>query len=230
MDADVSVAIRALKDGRFVLIHDSEGRENEVDLAVLADRVSPATVAQMRRDAGGLICVALHPRIADNFGLPYLMEIYDIASSRFEVLKKARADDLPYDERSAFSLSVNHRKTYTGITDTDRALTIRRLGELGREAMKRSMVDEFGREFRTPGHVHLLRAADGLLGVRRGHTELAVALALLADETPAVAICEMLDHQTHGALSVEQADEYARRVGTVLLSGESIQRAWEGYS
>ena len=88
MDADVSVAIRALKDGRFVLIHDSEGRENEVDLAVLADRVSPATVAQMRRDAGGLICVALHPRIADNFGLPYLMEIYDIASSRFEVLKK----------------------------------------------------------------------------------------------------------------------------------------------
>jgi 3,4-dihydroxy 2-butanone 4-phosphate synthase len=217
-----------LRGGHFVLIHDSNSRENEVDLVVLAEEVTPDHVGQMRRDGGGLICVALHPTIADNFGLPYLTEIYESARSRFKILDAARADDIPYDEGSAFSISVNHRKTFTGITDADRALTISELGKLGREALEKQLVEEFGRKFRTPGHVPLLRAADGLLGVRRGHTELSVTLAVLAGATPVTAICEILDPAGRQALSVEKAARYAEKAGTVLLEGEEIEEAWRG--
>jgi 3,4-dihydroxy 2-butanone 4-phosphate synthase len=226
MDRNLRTAIRLLKRGGFVLLHDSRERENEVDLVFLADRATPRHVLKMRTDGGGLLCVALHPRIAKNFGLPYLSEVYETAAGKFRVLRRVRADDLPYDERSAFSLSVNHRKTYTGITDADRALTIRRLGEMGREAMHRSMISEFGEEFRSPGHVPLLCAAQGLLDSRKGHTELAVAVAELAGETPVVAVCEMLDGRTHRALSVEKAREYARRTKSVLLNGALIEKAW----
>lgn len=215
-------ALQALREGNFVLLHDAAGRENEVDMVIAAEAVEPQHVAQMRLDAGGLICVALHSSIADNFGLPYLTDIYEEASSRFSVLSLTHPDDLPYDERSAFSLAVNHRRTFTGVTDADRALTIRELGKLGAKALNGSMTDEFGRNFRSPGHVPLLRAADGLLDERRGHTELAVALADLAGITPVMTICEMLDAKTSRALSKEKASKYARTHGTELLKGVEI--------
>ena len=130
-----------------------------------------------------------------------------------------KPDDLPYDERSAFSISVNHRRTFTGVTDEDRALTIRELGKLGALAMDAPMIEEFGRNFRSPGHVPLLRAANGLLAERTGHTELAVVLAELAGVTPALAICEMLDATTGKALGLAKASEYARKKGMPLLAG-----------
>jgi len=223
----VDEAKKILQMGNFILIHDSNSRENEVDLVISAERVTPAHVEQMRTNGGGLICVALHPIVADNFGLPYLTQIYEIAKEKFQVLKFAQANDIPYDERSAFSISVNHRRTYTGITDADRALTIRSIGKLGQKALKESMTKEFGKEFRTPGHVPLLRAADGLLDVRRGHTELSVALASLAEITPVVAICEMLDSETHQALEVKGAAKYAKKNNTILIEGDEIEKAWE---
>lgn len=222
----VKEAVELLREGKIVLIHDSNSRENEIDMALLAEKVTPPDIARFRKEGGGLICVALHPKAADNFGLPYLTEVYERASAAFPVLEFARANDLPYDERSAFSVLVNHRKTYTGITDVDRALTIRRLGELTREAMERRMVEEFGREFRTPGHVPILRAADGLVGVRRGHTELSVALALLAGVSPAVAICEMMDDRTGRALSLKDAQLYAEENDTVLVDANEIEQLW----
>ena len=202
-------ALQALRAGNFALVHDASDRENEVDMVIAAEAVEPRHVATMRRDAGGLICVALHPRIADNLGLPYMTEIYDAASPRYNVLTTTKPDDLPYDERSAFSILVNHRQTFTGITDVDRALTIRELGKLGAKALDGPMVEEFGRNFRSPGHIPLLRAANGLVLERKGHTELAVALVEMAGFTPAVAICEMLDAGTNRALSWEKAVEYA---------------------
>ncbi len=211
-----------------MLVHDAPGRENEVDMVIAAESVGPKHVATMRRDAGGLICVALHPKIADNFCLPYLTEVYEKASSHFNVLLSTRPDDLPYDERSAFSLAVNHRRTFTGITDVDRALTIRELGKLGVKALNGPMVEEFGRNFRSPGHVPLLRAADGLLVERRGHTELAVALAELAGVTPVIAVCEMLDADTGKALSLGAASAYAGERSMPCLSGEEIMRAHGG--
>ena len=193
---------------------------------IAAEFVQANHVATMRRDAGGFICVALHPRVAKNFGLPYLTEVYDRSSSKFEILRFTHPNDLPYDERSAFSLAVNHRRTFTGITDVDRALTIRELGKLARRALDDPMEEEFGLNFRSPGHVPLLRAADGLLGERRGHTELAVALAELAGVTPVVAICEMLDSKTGGALKFEDASAYASERGLVCLEGDEIVRAY----
>jgi 3,4-dihydroxy 2-butanone 4-phosphate synthase len=191
-------------------------------MLVAAEFVSPGQVATMREDAGGLICVALHPTIAKNFGLPYLTEVYEVASSKFGVLAKIRPDDLPYDERSAFSLSVNHRRTFTGVTDIDRALTISELGRLGAKALDGPAVEEFGRNFRSPGHIPLLRAGDGLLDERQGHTELSVVLAELAGVTPVVAVCEMLDAKTNRALSREAATEYAKKHGLALLDGSDI--------
>jgi 3,4-dihydroxy 2-butanone 4-phosphate synthase len=213
-----------MKEGKFGLLHDSEGRENEVDMIMAAEFVGPSQVATMRKDAGGLICVALHPTIAENFGLPYLTEVYEAASSKFKVLTKTRPHDIPYDERSAFSLSVNHRRTFTGITDIDRALTISELGRLGAKALDGPAVEEFGRNFRSPGHVPLLRAGDGLLDERQGHTELSIALAELAGVTPVVVVCEMLDAKTGRALSRKAAADYAKKHGLVLLRGSDVVR------
>lgn len=219
-------AIDAFRAGNFVLLHDSAKRENEVDMAILAYSVKPEHVAAMRMDAGGLICVALHPTIAKNFGLPYLTEIYREASRNFNILNVTHPYDLPYDEHSAFSIAVNHRHTFTGITDIDRALTISEIGKMGARGMNGPMADEFGREFRSPGHVPLLRAAEGLLAKRKGHTELVVALAELLGVTPVVAICEMLDAKTNRALSRDDAIEYGREHGFELLDGSEVIKVY----
>jgi 3,4-dihydroxy 2-butanone 4-phosphate synthase len=216
--------------GKFVLVHDAANRENETDMVMAAEAVEPQHVATMRRDAGGLICVALHPRIADNLGLPYLTEVYTSALSHHPILAATKPNDLPYDERSAFSISVNHRRTYTGITDRDRALTIRELGRIGAHALDTPAIEEFGRNFRSPGHVPLLRAADDLISMRQGHTELAVALAEMAGLSPVATICEMLDARTHRALSQEEAKKYAGGNGLVYLEGEDVIQAYEDWA
>ncbi len=218
-------ALRALAEGRFILLYDAEERENEVDMVMGAQFVQPSHVAVLRREAGGLICVALHHRIAQKLGLPYLTELYRAASDRFRILGEVLPHDLPYDERSAFSLSVNHRRTRTGITDWDRALTIRELARLGEGILNGSPPEEFGRNFRSPGHVPLLPAAPSLLE-RRGHTELSVTLAEMAGIVPVTVICEMLDAETHRALSLEKAREYADGRGLVLVEGEEVVREW----
>jgi 3,4-dihydroxy 2-butanone 4-phosphate synthase len=216
-------ALESFRRGNFVLVLDAADRENEVDLAIPAPAVEPKHIARLRQDAGGLICVAVHPKIADGLALPFITQVHESASPAFPVLSLTKPDDIPYDERSAFSLWVNHRKTYTGITDVDRALTIQ---ELGRLAADGATAEEFGRNFRSPGHVPLLRAADGLLSERRGHTELVVALAELAGITPVIAICEMLDAETNRALSWEAAEEYAKQKNFCCIRGDEILEAW----
>jgi len=223
---NIDRALQELRAGDFVLVHDASDRENEVDMVIAAEAVEPNHVATMRRDAGGLICVALHPRIADNLGLPYMTEIYKTASPHHTILLATKPDDIPYDERSAFSISVNHRRTFTGITDVDRALTIRELGKLGAKALDGPMTEEFGRNFRSPGHVPILRAANGLVLERRGHTELVVALAEMAGITPVVTICEMLDAETNRALSWKKAVDYAGERGLPCLKASEILEAY----
>jgi 3,4-dihydroxy 2-butanone 4-phosphate synthase len=126
--------------------------------------------------------------------------------------------ELGYDERSSFSLTVNHRDTRTGITDEDRALTILSLAEAA--ADPRAV--DFPETFRSPGHVHLLRAAEGLLEERQGHTELGVALAAAADVPPAAVVCEMLDDETGQAKPPAVAAEYAGENGLVYIEGSDI--------
>jgi 3,4-dihydroxy 2-butanone 4-phosphate synthase len=172
--------------------------------------VTPAAVARLRNDAGGLVCVAVSDAVAEAFGLPFLEDALDHPA--------AEDHDLSYDDRSSFSLSVNHRDTDTGITDEDRALTIRALASAA-AAPERT---EFDAEFRSPGHVSLLRAAPGLLADRRGHTELGIVLAEAADVPFAVVVCEMLDDETGGALSPADAALYAESHGIPYLEGAAI--------
>jgi len=203
-------AIAAFARGQPILIHDAADREGEVDLVYPASAVTADAVARMRNDAGGLVCVALSDGVAECFGLPFLQQSLDHPS--------AADHELGYDERSSFSLTVNHRDTHTGITDDDRALTIT---ELAAAASDPDGVD-FAAHFRSPGHVTLLRGAPGLLSDRLGHTELGLAVAEAAEQVPAVVVCEMLDDETGGALSPAAARAYADREGLAYVEGSAL--------
>ena len=191
-------------------IHDAADREGETDLIYPASAVTPEAVARLRNDAGGLVCVALSDAVSEAFDLPFLQSEIDHPA--------AARHDLAYDDRSSFSLPVNHRNTRTGITDEDRSLTIR---ELARAAETPEQVD-FASEFRSPGHVHILRAAPGLLTNRQGHTELGIALAELAGVEPAVVVCEMLDDHTNEAMTPADAAAYAESHGIPYIEGSVL--------
>jgi len=209
----VAAAVAAFRAGEPVLIHDFSDREGEVDLVFPPRAVGPDAVAQMRNDAGGLVCVALGHDVADAFDLPLLADELDHPA--------AESSHLGYDERSSFSLTVNHRDTYTGVTDEDRARTVAALGDAAADPAG----TDFATEFRAPGHVHVLRAAPGLLSERRGHTELGVALARAADCPPAAVVCEMLDDETGRELSVDDARAYAERHGLAFVEGADLVAA-----
>ncbi|NLV09444.1 3,4-dihydroxy-2-butanone-4-phosphate synthase [Halomicrobium mukohataei] len=203
-------AIAAFARGQPILIHDAADREGEVDLVYPAGAVTPGAVARLRNDAGGLVCVALSDAVAETFGLPFMQEQLTHPS--------ADGHDLAYDERSSFSLTVNHRDTHTGITDEDRALTITELAGAAADPGGTAFADEF----RSPGHVTLLRGAPDLLSDRLGHTELGLAVAAAADQPPAVVVCEMLDDETGGALSPAAARAYAEREGLAYVEGSAL--------
>ncbi|MDD1676965.1 MAG: 3,4-dihydroxy-2-butanone-4-phosphate synthase [Methanomicrobiales archaeon] len=215
-------ALAALRAGQFILLYDFDDRERETDFAIRADAVTPSHIRQMRRDGGGLICTAIHPESAERLGLPFAADILRTCDCT------ELPGDIPYDpkNRSSFSLWVNHRKTYTGITDRDRALTITEISHEVKKSLNGGG-NSFMQKFRTPGHVAILRAAEGLLDVRRGQTELSIALAELAGITPAVTICEMLDDESGYALSKADARSYARRNGLVFIEGQEILDLWD---
>ena len=212
-------ALAAFRAGDPVLVHDFDDREGETDLVYPAGAVGPADVARMRNDAGGLICVAVGDAVADAVGLPFLTEEIDHPA--------AASHDLGYDDRSSFSLPVNHRETFTGITDDDRARTVTELASMAAavESGVAYGAEEFAEEFRAPGHVHVLRGAPDGLSDRLGHTELGLALAAETGLPPAVVVCEMLDDKTGAALSPAAAREYADRHGFPYVEGEALVEA-----
>jgi 3,4-dihydroxy 2-butanone 4-phosphate synthase len=210
----VQRAVEAFAAGKPVLIHDFDDREGEVDMVYPAADVDAPALSRLRNDAGGLVCVALGPEVADVFDLPFLADEIDHPV--------AESDHLGYDERSSFSITVNHQDTYTGITDQDRATTISRLGEAAADP---ESVD-FPREFRAPGHVHLLRASRYGLSDRRGHTEMGVALAHEAQRSPAAVVCEMLDDATGEALTIDKARTYAEANDIPYVDGEDLIEAF----
>ena len=163
------------------------------------------------------------------FGLPWLQDIHSHKSLVEEnpVLGHLVTNDLQYDSRSAFTLSLNHRETYTGITDRDRSLTTRRFGELSGELIEKGedgtrAKERLGEEFRTPGHIPVCRESPGGLKTRQGHTELAVSIARLAGLAACTIGAEMLEPDGDGALSLEGARTYAKRHGIPMITGEQI--------
>ncbi len=220
-------AIENFANGKPVLIFDSEDREGETDIAIPAISVTYRDVAFMRTHGGGLICVAISSVSAEKLGLPFIADIYRSVNSSYPLLSRIveREGDVPYDRRSSFSLWVNHRETFTGITDVDRALTIRKIGEAVEYSLSGNDFD-FASEFRSPGHVAILRAADDLVFERRGQTELSVALAELSGITPAITICEMLDSTTGKALNKDRAREFGRKYGIPFIEGREIIKGY----
>ncbi len=218
----IEEAIDMLRHGKFVLVHDDKGREDEIDMVMAAEYITPKDIATMRNDAGGLLCLAISNEITTKLGLAYMHDIIQSLSSINPVFSKLTYGKSPYGDKPSFSIAINHRDTYTGITDIDRALTISKMAEICKK-IDSGGVEEFAKNFRTPGHVPILIASKGLLEERRGHTELCVYLAQMSKLAPAVVICEMLDSITHRALSINKAKEYADIKGITLLEASQLK-------
>lgn len=224
----LDTACSALQQGRPIMVYDGDEREGETDLFVPAQNATPEAVGRLRDEAGGLVFVAVGPDVRSALGLPFLHDVYRESSGDWPVLGELVPGSLPYDARSSFSISLNHRDTFTGITDSDRATTVQGLGRLaslepcldGPE-----LRDRFVEEFRTPGHVHVCAAAEGLIDTRTGHTELAVALARIAGIPEAVAGAEILDGEE--AMSPQRARQRAEALGMPFVDGDEIREGWE---
>ena len=208
--------LESLKRGEFVLLFDSAGRENEIDMVVAAEFITPEHVARMRQNAGGLLCIALENNFAKSLELQYM---HDLLASSSISNKEMIMGLAPYGDYPTFSLSVNHYQTYTGITDKDRALTIMEMANIYKVDNKQK---KFASSFKTPGHVPLLIASEGLLASRQGHTEMSVYLTQIAGLTPVTAICEMMDAETYSALSVDKAEKFGKQNGIPLIDGKEL--------
>ena len=207
--------LQSLKRGEFALLFDSAGRENEIDMVVAAEFVTPEHVARMRQHAGGLLCIAIDNDFGNSLGLRYMHDILAESLTDKEMIMGLA----PYGDRPTFSISVNHYQTYTGITDNDRSLTIQEMSKIFNVENKKK---KFISTFKTPGHVPLLLASKGLLESRQGHTEMSIYLTKLAGLTPVTAICEMMDAETYTALSIDKAEKYAKQNAIPLIDGKEL--------
>jgi 3,4-dihydroxy 2-butanone 4-phosphate synthase len=158
--------------------------------------------------------------------------LFSDIGARYPVLKALVPNDIPYDTKSSFSLYINHRKTFTGITDIDRSTTMRKFAELIQNVERRdsgSALKAFGKEFRSPGHVPICIASENLLRDRHGHTELVIALLQMAGLNPVGSGCEIMGDDGK-ALSKEKAQAYADEHNLLFLEGKEIVKAWTTWS
>ena len=219
-----SDAITAFRNGNPVLIFDADTREGETDIVMPSQFITPDFIRIMRRDGGGLICTTIKQDDAEKLGLPYIEDLFrECLGMDKSVLN---ADDMKYDKDSTFSITINSRDTFTGISDDDRSLTIRHFGDFIRDMkMNRTASESFGSVFRTPGHIHLLIARRGYFSRRRGHTELSTYLVEEAGLIPSATIVEMLDDNGK-SMARDKTEDYARKHGYGFVTGEEIIGAW----
>ena len=211
----LSNAKRSLQNGEFVIIHDAQRRENEFDIMIAAEFVTPRQISTMRRYGGGLLCLALEYGFSEALGIRYMHDILSDAAVPQQMIMGVA----PYGDHPTFSISVNHVRTWTGVTDADRARTITELAALyGTD----DIANHFVESFRTPGHVQLLVASQGLLKDRGGHTEMSVYLTKLSGLKPAAVICEMIDYETGLAQSESVVAKYASKRNIPILEYDNI--------
>ncbi len=162
----IEQAIEDIKNGKMVILVDDEDRENEGDLTMAAEAVTPEAINFMATHGRGLICLSLDSSIADRLDLPMMV------------------DDNTSQYGTGFTVSIEAKKgVTTGISAADRATTI-----------LTAVADDTGpSDIARPGHVFPLRAKDGGVMVRIGQTEGSVDLARLAGLKPAGVICEIMD-------------------------------------
>lgn len=160
----IEEAIAAIANGEMIVVLDDEDRENEGDLIMSAEKVTPFQVNFMAKEGRGLICVPVDEDIADRLGFHPMVERNTEST------------------KCNFTVSVDYiHGTSTGISASDRAKTILAIADFA------SVPADFAR----PGHIFPLRARAGGTLVRAGHTEAAVDLMRLADLSPAAVICEV---------------------------------------
>jgi 3,4-dihydroxy 2-butanone 4-phosphate synthase / GTP cyclohydrolase II len=188
----IEQAIAEIRAGRFVIVADDEDRENEGDLICAAHLVTPEMVNFMIKKAGGLICLALTGDRVDALGLSPMSE------------------SNPDEYRTAYTVSIDASSRHgvsTGISAQDRATTIRVAVD----------PDSVPGDLRRGGHVFPLRARDGGVLQRVGHTEAAIDLARLAGMVPAGVICEILNEDGTAARRPE-LEAFAERHGIVFIT------------
>ncbi len=206
----IAKASYQLRKGGIILIYDGDDREGEADMVFSASFADADKIELLRKDAGGLICAAITKKCAEKLCLPFFSDLLEGTNNQLSglICKKTA-----YGDKPAFSIPINHRNVYTGITDEDRALTLTKLDEvLG------NGIHEFPKEFYSPGHIFLLIGSG--LENRRGHTELALELGKRAGLNGAMVLCEMLGKRR--ALSKEGARSYAEKHGFVFIEGKEI--------
>lgn len=189
--ASVDEIIAEARAGRMTILVDDESRENEGDLFIPADAVTPEIVNFMTMYGRGLVCLTLDGAIVDHLGLPMMAERNN---SRFQ---------------TAFTVSIEAREGITtGISAFDRAHTIKTA------VNPASTADDLA----TPGHVFPIRAVEGGVLERAGHTEATVDIARLAGYSPAGVICEIMNRDgTMARLPdlVRFAEEYGLKIGKI---------------
>ncbi|MBD3348916.1 MAG: bifunctional 3,4-dihydroxy-2-butanone-4-phosphate synthase/GTP cyclohydrolase II [Candidatus Eisenbacteria bacterium] len=202
---EVDEALREIRNGRIVIVVDDESRENEGDLTMAAEKVTPEAINFIAREGRGLICAPLTGERLDE------LDLHPMVDRNTSIMG------------TAFAVSVDAvHGTTTGISAHDRAATIRALVEPG------TRPEDLAR----PGHIFPLRASDGGVLKRAGHTEAAVDLARLAGLSPAGVLCEIMSAdgtmarlpelmemgERHGLLivSVRALIEYRQRTETLV--------------
>jgi len=166
MLASIPEAIEDIKTGKFIILVDDESRENEGDLAMAAEEVTPETINFMAKHGRGLICLPIIGQRLDELGIPLMVT----------------NNTSPYS--TAFTVSIEAKdKVTTGISAFDRAQTIKTVLDPNTKAG----------DLAQPGHIFPIRAKEGGVLVRAGHTEAIVDLARLAGLYPAGVICEIMD-------------------------------------
>jgi len=179
----IKEAIDDIKEGKMVILIDDEDRENEGDLTIAAEKITPEAINFMAKHGRGLICLSLTPERVDQLKLPMMA---DMNTSRFG---------------TAFTISIEARRgVTTGISAADRAKTIKTA------INPKSGPDDIAR----PGHIFPLRAQPGGVLQRAGQTEGSVDLSRLAGLSPAGVICEIMNDD--GTMArVPQLAKFARK-------------------
>lgn len=218
----IDEAIEHLRKGEPVLVFDSVQREREIDMVFYAGLIDYRKIYKLRRDAGGLICYVTSYIVAERLGLRFLSDVLSVIPLYKPLISKV----LSYGDKPAFSLWVNSIHVRTGISDKDRASTISKLHDVVSLVWKNKVDDArriFYEEFMAPGHVPILISRG--LSKRRGHTELTVALSVLAGLEPSIVLAEMLS--LGESMSLSEAEKYAEKEGLVLISGDEIIREFK---
>lgn len=193
----VARAIEAMRAGRMVIMVDDDNRENEGDLVMAAEFVTPDAINFMITHGRGLVCLPLAEEYVERLSLPMM------------------ADENTCPFGTAFTVSIDAKEgTTTGISAYDRARTIRAAIEPG--ASKQ--------DFMVPGHIFPLKAAKGGTLSRRGHTEGSVDLARLSGLKPAGVLCEILNEDGTMARRT-QLDVFSCRFDLPIISIADILRA-----